>query len=281
MKRLIVYFLLAYLLSWVIWLPLYAPAIGLGTMPVLPYHHAIGAFGPFLAAIITTVLFDMKALPALLNKCFSLGNIVMLQVALFAPFLIAVAAISIVGLFGSGNFDFSSIGTSNEFPGWGLLMFTAYNIFTFGYGEEMGWRGYALPKLQQRFSALQSSLILTVFWALWHLPLFLYRPGYVSMDMAGMIGWLLSLLTGSILLTWLFNTSKGSILICALFHATVDVAFTSANMDAATVSFMGAIITIWGVLTILIFKGKDLSVNPRFKFLEYFNHKTDDNQHSL
>ena len=281
MKRLTVYFLLSYLISWLIWLPLYAPAIGLGTMPVLPYHHAIGAFGPFLAAIITTALFDRKALPALLNKCFSLGNIVMLQVALFAPFLIAIAAITIVGLFGGGSFDFSSIGTSNEFPGWGLLMFTVYNIFTFGYGEEIGWRGYALPRLQQRFTAFTSSLILTVFWALWHLPLFLYRPGYVSMDMAGMIGWLLSLLTGSILLTWLFNTSRGSVLVCALFHATVDVAFTSANMNASVVSYMGAIITIWGILTILIYKGKNLSVNPRVTFSEYYNHKTDDNQHSL
>ena len=146
-----------------------------------------------------------------------------------------------------------------EFPEFNLLTFFIYNLIFFGFGEEVGWRGFALPRFQAKFNALTSGLILTVFWALWHWPLFFYRPGYVSMDMAGIFGWVFSLLTGSILLSWLHNSSRGSILICAIFHSTIDIAFTADLPDKAVVGYMGFLITVWGILTIVIFKPRNLA----------------------
>ena len=114
-------------------------------------------------------------------------------------------------------------------------------------------------------NALTASIVLTIFWALWHLPLFYYRTGYMTMDMAGIFGWVFSLLTGSILLTWLFNSTRASILICAIFHSTIDIAFTTDLADKSIVSYMGILITVWGILTIIILKPKNLATIEREK----------------
>ena len=141
------------------------------------------------------------------------------------------------------------------------------DLLFFGFGEEVGWRGFALPCLQNKSSALNASIILTLFWALWHLPLFFYRPGYTTMEWTGILGWIFSLLTGSILLTWLYNSSRASILICAVFHSTIDMAFTADMADKNIVNYMGFLISVWGLFTILIFKPKNLATNDREKCL--------------
>lgn len=113
-----------------------------------------------------------------------------------------------------------------------------------------------LPKLQQHWTPLVSSLIFTLFWALWHLPFFFYRPGFVNMDLAGITGWLFSLLTGSILLTWFFNASKGSILVSAVFHATIDVAFVSSYTNQNIATYLGGLITVWGIAMIVFLRSR-------------------------
>jgi len=93
--------------------------------------------------------------------------------------------------------------------------------------------------------------LLTVGWALWHTPLFFYRPGYTGMGAAGVAGWFFSLLTGAVLLTWLYNGSRGSLLVVALFHAAVDVAFTSSISSPSVVNGAGALITIGGIIVLV------------------------------
>ena len=105
--------------------------------------------------------------------------------------------------------------------------------------------------MQARHSAFVASILLAVGWAVWHVPLFFYRPGYTSMDALGIAGWFASLLTGSILLTWLYNGSRGSILVVALFHASVDVVFTSDVRSPVVINVVGALITLWGASVIV------------------------------
>lgn len=90
-------------------------------------------------------------------------------------------------------------------------------ILTFGIGEETGWRGFALPRLQRGRSALSATIILWVFWALWHLPLFFY-----SYEASILPGFLIGLLAGAITLTWLYNSTSGTILLVALWHGTFN-----------------------------------------------------------
>lgn len=86
-------------------------------------------------------------------------------------------------------------------------------------GEEIGWRGYVLPRLQAKHSALASSLILGVIWGFWHLPKYL-APGNTS----SFALFMLKIVADSVLYTWLFNNTKGSLLLTTIFHASGNTA---------------------------------------------------------
>ena len=117
----------------------------------------------------------------------------------------------------------------------------------YGFGEEVGWRGFALPRLQTgRRSALTAALILGLFWAAWHIPLFSFAMGFESMELVVIPAWAFSMVTGSVLLAWIYNSSGGSVSIVAIFHSMPDIATTSpAGPQLAAV--MGALLTIWGL----------------------------------
>lgn len=258
---LLTFFALAYAISWVIWAPLWLPRFGVYGLPVLPFHHALGALGPITAAFVVSGLEDGRAGPADLLRRMGWWRhrATWMIVALCGPLLVLVVAILGAWLFGGASLSLAGVGVSREFPHFSPLAFLVYNVVTFGYGEETGWRGFALPRLQSRHGALVSTLLLTGGWALWHVPLFLYRPGYVAMGAAGIMGWLFSLLTGAVLLTWLYNESRGSILVVALFHATIDIAFTSDIASPLVVNVTGFLVTVAGIAVVLLAGPRQLS----------------------
>ena len=86
-----------------------------------------------------------------------------------------------------------------------------------GLGEEPGWRGFALPELQKRRSALESAMLVGVAWALWHLPLMGTEFRWNSVP-----AFLVSVFAGSVVTAWLFNSAKESVLLCMLLHASVN-----------------------------------------------------------
>ena len=247
------FFALAYGISWVLWAPLWLPAFGVHGLPVIPFHHALGALGPITAAFLAAAMETGLAGPADLLRRMGLwrGRLIWVAVALLAPYVLLALAVIAASLIVAESASLAGLGRSREFSQLSAIGFLVYNIVSFGFGEEVGWRGFALPRLQTRRSALVASLLLTLGWALWHVPLFFYRPGYTSMDAAGIAGWCFSLLTGAVLLTWLYNESRGSILVVAFFHATVDVAFTSAISSPSVVNVAGALITFWGIIVLI------------------------------
>jgi CAAX protease family protein len=103
-------------------------------------------------------------------------------------------------------------------------------------GEEIGWRGYVLPRLQARHSALISTLIVGVIWGFWHLPKFLSNWNAVS------FAWFMGhTIAAAFLYTWVYNSTRGSLLLVTLLHASSNTAgiflpmantVTSQNMGA-------------------------------------------------
>ena len=129
------------------------------------------------------------------------------------PPVVCLAAIALALCFVPGS-DVSSLSLEKvrELPERFLFIF----LFI-GLGEEPGWRGFALPQLQTKFSPLSASLILAPIWALWHLPL-------IGNEFQGpiVVPFLLSVFGATFMLTWVFNRTRESVLLPMLLHATVN-----------------------------------------------------------
>ncbi len=99
-----------------------------------------------------------------------------------------------------------------------LSSFLLTVLFTGGICEEVGWRGFLLPELQERFSPLTASLIIAPIWSFWHLPIYLngIRP------LASLAPFFAMLIILSIIFTWLYNRTGGSVLLVVLLHAAVN-----------------------------------------------------------
>jgi membrane protease YdiL (CAAX protease family) len=151
------------------------------------------------------------------------------------------------------------------------LLFTSYllkvvMLFMVSLWEEIGWMGFALPRLQGKYGPLMASVVLGVMWALWHLPAY-FGSTQVVADKVGLgeLDRLLYLLppyivlaiSTRIVMTWLFNSAMGSVIIVTLFHA----GFNMSNNELIT-NFMPQInrmfadyewlYVIWGVLALVL-----------------------------
>jgi len=95
-------------------------------------------------------------------------------------------------------------------------------------GEEFGWRGFALPKLQNRYGPLMASLVIGTIWGIWHLPTFFASQGVLSamvsaVGLVFIIPYTLTTIANSIFMTWLYNKTKASALIAGIvWHAAIN-----------------------------------------------------------
>ena len=117
-------------------------------------------------------------------------------------------------------------------------------------GEETGWRGYALPQLQRRFSPLTSSLIIAVVWFGWHLPQFFVIATYRDSAPAQYAGMFLGLACGSVVLTWLYNRSGGSILLVAIWHGLYNFVSGTQAATGILAAVVSTLIMIQGLALI-------------------------------
>jgi membrane protease YdiL (CAAX protease family) len=106
-----------------------------------------------------------------------------------------------------------------------VLSLFVFSIFPgSALGEELGWRGFALPRLQASHSALAASLMVGAAWGTFHLPLFLL--GAPIRPLALFLPFALSAVIMSIFYTWMYNGTGGSLLIAVLLHATTNLPIT-------------------------------------------------------
>jgi membrane protease YdiL (CAAX protease family) len=132
----------------------------------------------------------------------------------------------------------------------------AFFVFWFGpLPEEIGWRGFALDRLQLRMRALRASLVLGAVWALWHVPLF-FVPGTFQHDLgiASVRFWLFlaSILPLSVLITWVYNSTRRSTLAAVLFHFSGNLCGEIfAKSDRVAALELGLLVLAAVVLTIV------------------------------
>ncbi len=159
-----------------------------------------------------------------------------------------------------------------------VLVYAAYMVVFVAIGEEVGWRGYALPALQARHGALASSVILGTMWALWHLPLF-FNPDMFYSNLPFVIQLAIQV-PMAILFTWVFNSTGGSVLLAILLHASINasgqlwkvmpeysVQPPSAAEAATATTHMNLIVAIVvgaaALVVVLVYGPRNLSRHPR------------------
>jgi uncharacterized protein len=271
----VTYFVLAFAFTWALWVPAALEARGLISPLPVPATF-LGAFGPLVAAVVVTALESGRAgLRSLLDRIVRWRVApVWYGVAILGPIVLMLAAIALHVVLGGQS---PSLGLLiGALPT--LLIYIVYMMLTVALGEEVGWRGYALPALQARYSALIASLILGVMWALWHLPVFFNPDTFYSNLPFGL--WLAYLIPFAVLITWVFNSAGGSVLMAMFFHAVLNASgelwktipeysvkpSTAAEAVAVNVhtNFMGAII-LWvsAIVVVLVYGSRNLSRRPK------------------
>jgi membrane protease YdiL (CAAX protease family) len=230
--RLGVYFLLVFGFSWAAWLPVAAAARGMITLPASSTLDLLGAFSPTLVALALTFrsggLRGVRALLGRLRRWKVAPG--WYAFALATPAALSLLTTGIHILLGGQSPDFAHPPVLALYPApleafgagpWPFLPFIFLQQLLLGsaMGEEPGWRGYALPRLQARWTALASSLVLGVLWGLWHLPRLLAGDSPV----ASSLGWLLlGIIPWAVLYTWLYNGTGASLLLPLLLHAATS-----------------------------------------------------------
>ena len=107
----------------------------------------------------------------------------------------------------------------------GVLFLFAFMIFPgSALGEEIGWRGFVLPRMQARHSALKASLLIGILWGPWHLPLWL--TGSEGHPISLYVPFVVAVVASSVFYTWLYNNTGGSLLIVVLYHAASNLPIT-------------------------------------------------------
>lgn len=213
-RSLFYFFVLSYALGWIVFIAIAAIA-GEVRSSVLGLLALPGAFAPGLAAVSLTAVTDGRAgLRELLSPVLQwrVGARWYLFALLYLPAVkLSVALIHrlLVGAwphFGS--------------EAWYVMLAGILISTPFQAGEEVGWRGYALPRLTTRFGVGVASLILGLLWAFWHLPLFFVRGA----DKYGqsLTVYVLQVTAVSVVFAWLYFHTRKSLLLPMLLHAAIN-----------------------------------------------------------
>src|SRR3954453_20750108 len=213
-----IFFVLTYAVAWAFWVPLVilqdraAPALDL----VL---KILGSATPSVLAVILVAHLQGRGEVRRLLRRLLMGRVnIGWYAAIVALTALPVAAVWVSTLLGAPA------------PVLAVTISGALSLFLFSVfpgsatGEELGWRGFALPTLQAGRSALAASLIVGAVWGTYHLPLFLV--GYSTRPFALFLPFPLSCVIMSIFYTWMYNGTGGSLLLAVLLHAATNLPLT-------------------------------------------------------
>jgi len=255
------FFLFVFVWSWSFWIAAAALGVSAARLPGQALEFA-GLLGPMLGGIgLTYLTQDRQAWrdywarivdPRRISRGW-FGVIV-----LFAPALWGLAALLDAGI-GHG-LVLTQIGAAISSAFATPASAASLLLWTVLFGpipEELGWRGYALERLQARSTALRASLILGAMWGLYHLPLFYMRGTYhAAQGPWSLWFWLFltQVIPVTVVFTWIFNNTRRSTLAAILFHFMINLTAQLANLTERTnvivtvlwVIAAGAVVSIFG-----------------------------------
>ena len=207
------FFLLTYSLTWICWIPVVLVPNFSRTLGYALW--LVGTFAPAIMALSLTAKTEGKdGVGALVSRLFRWQ--VAAQWYVFAVAFIVVVKLAAAVLHRLIIGAWPRFGS--QFP---VLMLVATLFSTpVQSGEEIGWRGYALPRLAELMGYARASLVLGVVWACWHLPQFFFVAADTYKQSFPI--WSLQVVALSVAMAWLYVGTKSSLLLTMLMHAAVN-----------------------------------------------------------
>ena len=189
-------------------------------------------------------------------------------IALFGPPISYLLGIGIHVLLGGASPDFLQPFVRQLVPPSYSLALAGVVFFLFQVavnGEEFGWRGYAMPRLQERHSTLIACLIVGLIWAVWHVPKYLTvgDPHVIPFWFFAV-----NLIANAILYGWLFNRTGGSLLLMLLFHAATNTGIVMLPIMPAVTGdtrplVIAYILQVIAAALVVMAEGRNLGPQPR------------------
>lgn len=240
---LMLFFLITFAWSWLLWLPEVLWGIRLYLAP----------FGPTAAAFILTFKDEgFDGVKKLFTRGVSMNfrKVWLIPIFLLMPSIVGFSLLFAV-LMGEPMPEITVLSEPlTIIPAFFYIMFLGGPV-----AEEFGWRGYALGRLQARFNATVSSVLIGVIWGLWHLPLF-FMKGQDIYHNVPILGFVLGTVFLSILFTWIYNNTNGSILAALLFHTMGNLShFIFPAMSTAIGGLISVILNVISVALIMVIYG--------------------------
>lgn len=259
--QILLFFLLTLAISWAIWIPATITKLN-GETSILAPEGLIGGIARWLPGLFAILLSFLIFGKTGIGKLFQ--PIRIWRVGLF--WYIFALLFQIVVFYGGkiidtllGNFYEVASPLNSVYGSQAVFMAPIVILFAFpgAFAEELGWRGYVLPRLQSKLSALLSSVVVGVFWGAWHIPLLIYFGDLVANDFAGYFLAVLNFVPVAIIYTWIYNNTKGSLLLVTLFHIGQQL---SNNLLGVLPTYTDEILVWIAAIVIIIVEGvKNLS----------------------
>jgi membrane protease YdiL (CAAX protease family) len=258
-RLLLAYFVLAFALTWGgTLLYHFAGPQGGQRLPSLAAFPGIvfWYYGPALAALAVMWVGEGKAGVARLLRRFLVWRVGWRWYAFIALYPLALhLLVSGIGWLTGGSaprfFETEGIPGGNRWLV--FLMLVLYHTLVRGIGEETGWRGFALPRMQSRWGSLRGSLLLGVVWGAWH-----FNPANFGVLLSPLgIAVFFNIVATTVIYTWVYNHTQGSLLVAALFHMTLNVAEWIVPVGLMTGTLSNLIIqavVLWLVVLGLVLK---------------------------
>ena len=251
---------LACALTWAIWIPLVLSRRGVLPFDLPPALYFVGALGPALAAAIIVARREGHGgLRAWLGPLFRWR-------AHPGWYVAALALPALGGLIASGAAAvLAPAETTLEFNAVTAIVPSFFTLLLLLPGEELGWRGFALPRLTAQQSPVRASIWIGIAWATWHLPAFWFSGVFETTGAVLMaFGMFLPFaIAASVVFTWITRGSGGSVLLATIHHASFAFAAVTNAATQATGVYFTTLVVLWIGLALAISRTRVMQTASR------------------
>lgn len=244
-REILAFVVLAYGASWAVWIPMavHGTVVHAGSLP----SHFLGLAGPLIAALMLNLAAPSPEGDAFFARLVRVPDAIGAWLLALAP-LLALAGLVLLAPWIGMAINVAGLSRFSGLPQLPLSALFLIVLLLNGFGEEAGWRGYLLPRLQARLGAVRGVLAQAVLWIGWHAPLFWIVATYRGMGPAMLVfGFGLGLVLGAFVLAQVSAASGGSVFAAALWHTGYNFA-TATDGGAIVQAGISAMVMVWGAL---------------------------------